>query len=59
MFVIVGIAAMLAFLYIRPQEAFESMRGLTFPMVLAFTALGYVLDLASGVTRPPRMSLLI
>jgi hypothetical protein len=59
MFVIVGIGAMLAFLYIRPQEAFESMRGLTFPMVLGLAVLGYVLDLATGVTRLPRMSLLL
>src|SRR5947209_10240167 len=59
MFVIPGLWAMLAFLYIRPQEAFESMRGLTYPMVLGVTALGYVLDLATGITRPPRMSLLL
>ncbi len=59
MFVILGIASMLAFLYVRPQEAFESLRGLTFPMVLGVAGLGYVLDLATGITRPPRMSLLL
>ena len=28
-------------------------------MVLGLALLGYVLDLATGVTRPPRMSLLL
>ncbi len=59
MFVILGIGAMLAFLYVRPQETFESMRWLTFPMILAFTVLGYVLDLATGITRPPKRSPLL
>ncbi len=59
MFVILGIGAMLAFLYVRPQETFESMHWLTFPLVLAFAVLGYVLDLATGITRPPRRSLLL
>jgi len=50
---------MLGFLYIRPQEVFASMRTVTFSMVLALAVLGYVLDLGSRVTRPPRVSLLL
>ena len=34
MFVIFGIAAMLAFLYVRPHEIYESMRWMTFPLML-------------------------
>jgi hypothetical protein len=59
MFVIFGIAAMLAFLYVRPHEIYESMRWMTFPLMLGVVVLGYVLDVASGVTRPPRITLLL
>jgi hypothetical protein len=59
MFVIPGIAAMLAFLYIRPQEVFDSVRPLTFSIVLAVAVLGYVLDLGTRITRLPRVSVLL
>jgi hypothetical protein len=51
MFVIPGIVAMIAYVFIRPQEVSEGFRWLTFPMLLAFTALGFVLDRKVGATK--------
>jgi len=51
MFVIPGIAALLAFVYIRPQEVFEAIKGITFPMLLAFAGLGYALDFRVKATQ--------
>jgi len=59
MFVIPGIAAMLAFLYIRPQEVFDAWRPLTFSVVLTLATLGYTLDRGVGATRAPRASPLL
>jgi O-Antigen ligase len=56
MFVIPGIVAMLAFVYIRPQEVYEAMHAVTFPMLLGLGLVGYLLDMRTGVTRPPRLS---
>lgn len=51
MFVIPGIAALLAFVYIRPQEIFEVIKGVTFPTLLAVAGLGYALDYRVKVTQ--------
>jgi len=51
MFIIPGIAALLAFVYIRPQEIFEVLRPITLGHVLALMAVGYLIDLRVGVTR--------
>jgi len=56
MFVIPPILAMLAFIYIRPQEVWETMQVITFPIILGLGLLGYVLDLRLGVTRAPKIS---
>ena len=32
---------------------------MTFPLMLGVVVLGYVLDVATGVTRPPRITLLL
>ena len=58
MFVIPGIIALVAYVYLRPQEVFSALQGLTFPMVLAFTAFGLLLDVKVGATKP-RPSLLL
>ena len=57
MFVIPALVAMLAFVYIRPHEVYEAMRVVTFPMFLGLAVLGFVLDLRTGVSRVPRLSL--
>jgi O-antigen ligase/polysaccharide polymerase Wzy-like membrane protein len=59
MFVIPGIVAMLAYVYIHPQEVWEALRVVSFPMVLAFAAFGHVLDVRVGATplRPPSLLL--
>ena len=51
MFVIPGIVALLAYVCIRPQDVWESVRVITFPMVLAFAAFGLVLDVSVGATK--------
>lgn len=56
MFVIPAIVAMLAFVYIRPQEVYEAIRVVNFPMILGLGLLGYALDLRTGVLRAPRLS---
>ncbi len=58
MFVIPGIVALLAYVCIRPQDVWEAVRVITFPMVLAFAAFGLVLDVSVGATKP-RPSLLL
>lgn len=58
MFAVPGIVAMLAFVYIHPQEVFEPLRSVTFPMLLAFTAFGYLIDLRVGATAFRRPTLL-
>src|SRR6188768_733797 len=52
MFVIPGIVALLAYVCIRPQDVWEAVRVVTFPMVLAFAAFGLVLDVSVGATKP-------
>src|SRR6476661_1953453 len=59
MFVVPGIVAMLAFVWIHPQEVFEWLRALTFPMLLVFAAFGFVLDLQARATPLRRPSLLL
>jgi hypothetical protein len=59
MFVIPGIVAMLAYVWIHPQEVFESLRAVTFPMLLAFGIFGLVLDVRAGATPFRRPSLLL
>ena len=58
MFVIPGIVALLIYVCIRPQDVWEAVRVVTFPMVLAFAAFGLVLDVSVGATKP-RPSLLL
>jgi hypothetical protein len=59
MFVIPGIVALLAYIYIRPQEVWEAVRVITFPMLLAFAAFGLVLDLSVGATKLRRPPLIV
>ena len=55
MFAIPGLVALLVFLFLRPQEIFPSLSGVTFPAVAAVVALGIVLDWRLAHSRP-RMS---
>jgi hypothetical protein len=59
MFVVPGIVAMLAFVWIHPQEVFESLRAVTFPMLLVVGMFGLVLDVRAGATPLRRPSLLL
>ena len=52
MFLIPGIAALLAFVYVRPHEVFEVLRQVTLNWILLTLVLAYVLDLRLGFTRP-------
>src|SRR5262245_81467 len=59
MFVIPGIIAILAFVYIHPQEVYEWLRAVTIPMLVGLAAFGYVLDLRLGNTGQRRPTLLL
>jgi hypothetical protein len=58
MFIIPGIIAILAFVYIHPQEVYEWLRAVTVPMLVGLAAFGYVLDVRlgnNGHRRPTQM----
>jgi hypothetical protein len=59
MFVIPGIIALFAYVYIHPQEVYESLRVVTVPMLVALAAFGYVLDLRLGNTGQRRPTLML
>jgi len=59
MFVIPGIIAILAFVYIHPQEVYEWLRAVTVPMLAGLAAFGYVLDVRLGNTGRRRPALLL
>jgi len=59
MFVIPGIIAILAFVYIHPQEVYEWLRAVTVPMLVGLAAFGYVLDLRLGNTGQRRPTLML
>ena len=52
MFAIPGLIALLVFLYLRPQETFASLSGVTFPAVAAAVLIGVVLDWRLAQARP-------
>jgi hypothetical protein len=59
MFVLPGIAVLVAYIYLRPHEIFPALHGLGFPTVLSFALFGYLLDIKLGTTRLPRLSPLL
>ena len=59
MFVIPGIIAIVAFVYIHPQEVYEWLRAVTVPMLVGLAAFGYVLDVRLGNTGQRRPTLLL
>src|SRR4051812_4182429 len=52
MFVIPALAALFTFVFLRPHEVFQPLRGLTIDMIMAVIALAYVLDARLGFARP-------
>jgi hypothetical protein len=58
MFVIPALAALFTFVFLRPHEVFEPLRGLTINMLMAALALCYVLDARLGFARPKGSRLL-
>jgi hypothetical protein len=59
MFVIPALAALFTFVFLRPHEVFEPLRGLTINMLMAALALCYVLDARLGFARPKGSRLLM
>ena len=51
MFVIPGILFFFTFVYIRPQEIYEFLHPVGFVHMVGILALGYLLDLRTGITR--------
>jgi hypothetical protein len=51
MFLIPGISALFTFIYLRLTEVFEVLRPVNLNWVVAFVALGFLLDVRLGVTR--------
>src|SRR5262245_20435360 len=58
MFVIPGLAALFAFVYVRPHEVFELLQPFAFVPVVGIVAFGYLLDVKLGVSRPRMTALL-
>ncbi|HEX3695835.1 MAG TPA: O-antigen ligase family protein [Polyangia bacterium] len=52
MFAIPGLAGLLLFVYLRPQEIFEPLAGVTFAMATSLVVLGIILDWRLSITRP-------
>ena len=52
MLVMPALAALLAFVCLRPHEVFESLSPLTFNLMAAMVIFGYVLDVRLRVSRP-------
>src|SRR5882672_4289579 len=58
MFVIPALAALFTFVFLRPHEVLEPLRGLTINMIMGAIALCYVLDARLGFARPRGSGLL-
>ena len=52
MFVIPGLAVLVIYVYLRLHEVFEALRSLSINHVLLLVGLGYLLDVATAITRP-------
>ncbi len=51
MFLIPGIAALFVFVYVRPHEIVDVLRPFTLGPILAFVALGHLIDVKVGASR--------
>jgi hypothetical protein len=59
MFVIPALAALFTFVFLRPHEVFEPLKGLTINMLMAAIAVAFVLDIRLGFARPRGSRLLV
>src|SRR5262245_17800745 len=59
MFVIPALAALFTFVFLRPHEVFQPLKGLTIDVIMAVIALALVLDARLGFARPKGSRLLL